>query len=209
MDIDKKPQTEQEQIPKYEEQVENLALSYLETGRSFDIVHTEYGLEVLKENKGELDEDIYKILFFSFALHDIGYSLLDEAPEGYENIKKQKQAHAILGSKEAKNILSSETYSNTLNDEERETIYELILHHDEVDSVVDYTYKDFEIGRYLMSLDTLGAFLAIQDGKATFEKDELKNYLKKNIERRGGRIHEMLRERLKQTLEEINTNFTF
>jgi len=152
----------------------------LEKGRDFDVVHTKYGLEVLKEEKENLDEDIYKILFFSFAMHDIGYSLLDEPPKGYENIKKQKQAHAILGSKEVEKILSDE---EVFNNQEKEIIKELVLKHDEVEKVVDYEYRDFEIGRYLMSLDTLGSFIAIKNGDATFNPKELEKYLKKAIEK--------------------------
>lgn len=189
-----------ENTSQFEKQTENLSLEYLEKGRDFDVVHTQYGLEVLKENEENLDEDIYKILFFSFAMHDIGYSLLDEAPRGYENIKKQKQAHAILGSQEVERILSKE---DVFNSEEKEIIKDLILQHDEVEKVVDYKYKDFEIGRYLMSLDTLGSFMAIKNGKATFTKEELEKYLKKAVERRGTRIHSMLESLFEESVLEI------
>ncbi len=192
-----------ENTPEYEKEIEDIAFSYLEKGRSFDVIHTEYGLEVLQENRGELEKDIYKILHFSFALHDIGYSLLDKAPEGYENIKKEKQAHAILGSQEAEKILSY--YSDFLNEEEWETILHLILHHDEVEEIVDYKYKDFEIGRFLMSLDTLGAFITIKNGKATFTEKDLKKYIEKGTARRGSRVHDILKPLFEETLFEINS----
>ena len=35
----------------FEKNTETLALKYLEKGRDFDVVHTKYGLEVLKEEK--------------------------------------------------------------------------------------------------------------------------------------------------------------
>jgi len=193
-----------EEASKYEKEIEEIAFSYLEKGRNFDVVHTEYGLEVLQEHREELEEDIYKILHISFALHDIGYSLLDEAPEGYEDIRKQKQAHAILGSQEAKEILSNNP--DILNEEEVATILHLILHHDEVEEIVNYEYNGFEIGRFLMSLDTLGAFIAIKNGEATFTQEELKKYIEKGIERRGSRVHKILKPLFEETLSEINEN---
>ena len=59
MEIDRKTPRGPEKLTEYLEQVEDLAFSYLEKGRSFDVVHTEYGLEILKQNKDELNEDIY------------------------------------------------------------------------------------------------------------------------------------------------------
>jgi len=187
---------------KYEKQIENLALSYLKKGRNFDIIHTKYGLDVLRKNKKLLDKDIYKILFLAFALHDVGYSLLDIPPQDYESIKKQKQAHAILGSQEVKNILGKKEYSALLTEDEKNVIQDLVLKHDEVENVAHYTYKDFETGRFLMSLDTLGAFIAIQKGETTFKQEDLEKYLEKETERRGKHIHPML----KGLFDEVVTN---
>ncbi len=40
MNIENNSKTKQEQIPEDEKQIEKLALTYLETGRSIDVVHT-------------------------------------------------------------------------------------------------------------------------------------------------------------------------
>jgi thymidylate kinase len=185
---------------------------FLRGGRKFDIIHTQYGLETLKQMRESIPFNIYKLLCISFAFHDIGYSLMEGIDDSsYDSILGSfaKLDHAVLGAKKTKEMLDtySYEYSSLFSKEEKSLIYNLVLYHDKVEDVVNLKYKGFELGRFLMSLDTIGAYTAIAKGQATFTKDELIQYLKKNDIRRGKQIHPLLKALFEKTREEINNNF--
>lgn len=190
----------------YEKVTEIIARKYMKNGRKFDLTHTNRGLEILEAQKNSLPVDIYKVLYISFALHDIGYSLVNMKSQEYAEVIKNKEEHSKKGSDEAKEILESEEYPFSLitTQEERDLICYLILHHDEVENIIKFKYKDFDLGRFLMSLDTLGAYSAIAHGEATFTKSELIKYIDKNDVRRGSEIHPMLSKVWEETRESVN-----
>jgi hypothetical protein len=59
----------------------------------------------------------------------------------------------------------------------------------------------------VMSLDTLGSYIAIADGEATFTDEELVKYLDKNDVRRGQLLHPLFRSSFIETRNRIRQRF--
>lgn len=164
--------------PGLEQKVKNEALAYLKKGKPvWDVFHAlksvEYMKELLKHEGGN-----GRILITATYLLNIGYGLTNIAKENmsFVTVLRYKQAHAILGSKEADKILRK---IGEFTEEEIKEIVRLVYVHDEWWNTHAKNFNDNFNDFMITEADTLG--MIDPDVPQNFSLEDQKKFIEESL----------------------------